>query len=70
MRIYERTAPLRLSLTRTNADLLFRWPSNVVSHLQMNTNLHSTNWTSLGSIGNQLMVSPGSGQAFYRLASP
>jgi hypothetical protein len=61
---------LRLSLTRTNTDLLFRWPSNVVSHLQMNTNLTSTNWTSLGSTGNQLIVSPGSGHGFYRLASP
>ncbi len=70
VRIYEPTAPLRVSVTRTNAGLLLNWPSNVVARLQTNTNLASSPWTEVVTTTNNLVVNPVNEGAFYRLASP
>jgi hypothetical protein len=70
VRIYEPTASLRVSITRTNAGLLLTWPGNIVSQLQVNTNLASTHWTTLATATNSLVVSPINDSTFYRLTSP
>jgi len=70
VRIYEPTAPLRVSITPTNAGLLLTWPSNIVSRLQTNTNLSSTHWINVATATNSLVVSPINERAFYRLTSP
>ena len=70
IRIYEPTAPLRISIAQTNASLLLTWPSNIVSRLLVNTNLSSTNWTNVATATNSLVVNPLNERAFYRLTSP
>jgi len=70
IRIYEPTAPLKLSISQTNASLLLTWPSNIVSRLQVNTNLSSTNWTNVSTATSSLVVNPINERAFYRLISP
>jgi beta-glucanase (GH16 family) len=70
VRIYEQTAPLRLSVIRTNGNLLLFWPSNVVSRLEMKSNLTFTNWEYLNSVDNQLAVTPTNEWAFFRIVSP
>jgi beta-glucanase (GH16 family) len=70
LRIYEQTAPLRLSMIRSNSSLLLAWPSNIVSVLQTNPNPASTNWTNVATTGNSLWISPTNESACYRLRSP
>src|SRR6185369_6137488 len=70
VRIYEPTAPLRLSITQTNANLVLTWPGNIISRLQATTNLAAGNWSSISTTTNQLVLSPTNDLAFYRLTSP
>jgi beta-glucanase (GH16 family) len=74
VRIYNTTAPFRLAIEQTGSNLLLRWPSNIVAHLQAQTNSASagigTNWVSVGTLTNQLPITPGAGSAFFRLTTP
>ncbi len=74
-RIYSQTAPLQLSITPANSAVLLIWPSNIICHLQAQTNVSSgkgigTNWINVPTATNSLKVAPGAASAYYRLASP
>lgn len=74
IRVYDQTAPLLLSITRTNTGALLSWPTNIVCHLQAQTNAAgggiSTNWVDLTNATAPLFTAPGKSNAFYRLQSP
>jgi beta-glucanase (GH16 family) len=73
VRVYEQTAPLRISTTQTNGGFVLSWPANIVCHLQTQTNsLVSGNWSDLNRTTNPFVIAPDSNQTnvFYRLESP
>ena len=74
VRVYEQTAPLAISVTtQTDGSVSLSWPTNIVCHLQMQTNsLSAGNWSDLPVTASPYVVSPDSSQGavFYRLASP
>jgi beta-glucanase (GH16 family) len=74
LRIYTQTAPLQIFIAATNSNIYLSWPSNIVCHLQGQTNIGSgglgTNWINIATTTNSLQIPPGNGTAFYRLASP
>lgn len=74
VRVYNQTSPLKILVTSTNNGLLISWPSNIVSHLQAQTNTNSTglgtNWTNLIKAGNPFLVIPTNKSTFYRIQSP
>jgi beta-glucanase (GH16 family) len=72
VRVYELTAPLQISATQSNGAFVLSWPTNIVCHLQTQTNsLVSGNWFDLSNTPNPL-IAPGPKQTnvFYRLVSP
>jgi beta-glucanase (GH16 family) len=72
VRILQQTAPLQIAATRSNGNIVLTWPTNIVCHLQMQTNcLPGGNWTDLGNTTNPF-VTPVQNNAcvFYRLQSP
>jgi beta-glucanase (GH16 family) len=74
VRVYEQTAPLALSVaTQPNGSFKLNWPTNIVCHLQIQTNsLTGTNWFDMGGTTNPFVVSPNPNNTsvFYRLQSP
>jgi beta-glucanase (GH16 family) len=74
VRIYNQTPALQLSLAATNGGVLISWPSNIVCHLQAQSNgtLASlgTNWLNAVTATNRLQVTSPKGSAYYRLESP
>jgi beta-glucanase (GH16 family) len=74
VRVYNPTAPLKISLIRTNNALLLSWPSNIVGHVQTQFNPPDfglgTNWSDQSPLSNPFAVSPTNSRAFYRLQSP
>jgi beta-glucanase (GH16 family) len=73
VRIYKPTDPLRLSIKPAGTNLLLMWTSNVVCHLEADTNLLAagTNaWVQMAANTNAFQVKPQTGSVFYRLASP
>jgi beta-glucanase (GH16 family) len=73
VRVYDKTAPLKLSVQRTNSNVVLSWPANIVCHLQVQTNSSgiSTNWINLTAT-TPYTVSPAlpNRSVFYRLQSP
>lgn len=74
VRIYEPTAPLRLSIAETNSSLTVSWPSNIVAHLQTQISPSGletdTNWMDTGMTSNPAFLPPGKQSAFFRVVSP
>jgi beta-glucanase (GH16 family) len=74
VRIYDQTAPLQITLARSNANLVLTWPTNIVCHLQTQTNSTAaglgTNWSDLNLTTSPYVTVPGRSGVFYRLASP
>ena len=74
VRVYEQTAPLAFSVgPQSNGSFALSWPTNIVCHLQVQTNsLTGTNWFDLGGPTNPFVVSPDPNNVsvFYRLQSP
>ena len=71
VRVYERTAPLRVSATPTNAAILLMWPSNIVCRLQRSDDPTSAaTWADVSSPAGQFTLQPTGPRAFFRLASP
>jgi beta-glucanase (GH16 family) len=74
VRVYNATAPLMISVTRTNKSFLLSWPTNIVAHLQAQIQTThgglGTNWTNLANSANPFLVNPTNSSAFYRLQSP
>ena len=74
VRVLSQTAPLEISLSRTNNALLVSWPSNVVGHIQAQLNPVGaglgTNWSDLAQATNPASITPTNGSAFFRVQSP
>ena len=74
LRIYKTTDPFRISIQRTGPSILLTWPSNIVCHLQAQTNPLpaglSNNWYALGTTTNQFQFTPGNASVLYRLVTP
>jgi beta-glucanase (GH16 family) len=73
VRILEQTAPLQIAETRSNGNLVLSWPTNIVCHLQVQTNsLIGGNWYDATNITSPVIITPTQNNAcvFYRLESP
>jgi beta-glucanase (GH16 family) len=73
VRVYEQTAPLQISTTQSNGSVVLSWPTNIVCHLQTQTNtLVSGNWSDLSNTISPLVITldPNQTNVFYRLESP
>jgi beta-glucanase (GH16 family) len=72
VRVYDLTAPLQLSVSHANGNVVLSWPANVVCHLQAQTNAAglSTDWVDLWGTPNPYVLSRPGGNVFYRLQSP
>lgn len=73
VRILERTAPLQIAVTRSNGNMVLAWPTNIVCHLQVQTNsLTGGNWSDLANTTSPVIITPSQNNAcvFYRLESP
>jgi beta-glucanase (GH16 family) len=74
IRVYDLTAPLQISVTGSNGAFALSWPSNIVCHLQAQTNAAglTTNWFDVpGAVTPySIPIPPGNPAAFYRLRSP
>lgn len=73
VRIYDLTAPLQISVTQSAGNVELTWSSNIVCHLQAQTNsLTDGGWQDIGTTTNSFAVTPdsGNGSVFYRLQSP
>jgi beta-glucanase (GH16 family) len=73
VRVYQQTAPLQISATQSNGNVVLTWPANIVCHLQAQTNsLVDGNWSDISNVTNPLHVSPDPNNAsvFFRLESP
>jgi len=72
VRVYDLTAPLQISITETNSQVVLTWPSNIVCHLEAQTNsLGPNGWANVaGSRTPFLAAFRGAGTVFYRLVSP
>jgi beta-glucanase (GH16 family) len=73
LRVYELTPLLQLSAIQTNSQIMLTWPTNIVCHLQAQTNsLVPGSWSDLPGATSPLMLPVDSNNSgvFYRLASP
>ncbi|HTR41652.1 MAG TPA: glycoside hydrolase family 16 protein [Pseudomonadales bacterium] len=72
VRVYELTAPMALTVTKQSNSLKFTWPTNIVAHLQAQTNSLQGTWYDVANSTNPFVLSPPLSNApvFYRLESP
>jgi beta-glucanase (GH16 family) len=74
VRVYQQTAPLAISVAaQPNGNMTLTWPTNIVCHLQVQTNsVVGGNWSDLPGTTSPYVVTPDPNQSavFYRLASP
>ena len=70
VRVYDVTAPLQLSATHTNGSIRLAWPTNIVCHLQVQTNGPTGSWVDLAAALNPFLAATTNHAAWYRLASP
>ncbi len=74
VRVYDFTAPMRLSIGKAGGNYVLSWPSNIVCHLQAQTNSLglTTNWFDMPGAANPFIVplTPLNSSVFYRLQSP
>jgi beta-glucanase (GH16 family) len=74
VRVYDNTAPMVISFApQTNGSLQLSWPTNIVCHLQVQTNsVVPGNWTDLPGTTSPYVVIPDPNQSavFYQLESP
>ncbi len=74
VRVYQQTAPLAISVaTQPNGSMSLTWPTNIICHLQVQTNsVVGGNWSDVTGTTNPFVVTPdpNQGAVFYRLASP
>jgi beta-glucanase (GH16 family) len=73
IRVYEQTASLQISVTRSNGQVILTWPADIVCRLQAQTNsLTNGGWADVPNPANPLVLSPdpASASVFFRLVSP
>lgn len=71
VRVYDQTAPLQISTATANGKVVLSWPTNIVCHLQSQTNLLGS-WSDVPNATSPFVTiqAPGSPLVFYRLESP
>lgn len=71
VRLYNVTDPLRLAIKQAGTALVLSWETNIVCHLQTETNmLASGSWQTFNTTTNPVQINAAKGDSFYRLASP
>ena len=74
IRVYDLTAPFKLSITCSNNSCMLIWPRSIVCHLQAQTNAAGPigTWYDVPAAANPYVVpaGPGVSSVFYRLQSP
>jgi beta-glucanase (GH16 family) len=73
VRVYELTAPLAFSVgPQSNGTFTLSWPTNIVCHVQAQTNALTGTWSDTSVTTSPLVVSPDPNNncVFYRLQSP
>ncbi len=73
VRVYQQTTPLQISATQSNGDVVLAWPTNIVCHLQAQTNsLVNGNWFDVGNAASPYIVGadPNNAGVYFRLKSP
>jgi beta-glucanase (GH16 family) len=73
VRVYQQTAPLAISIVnQSGANFTLAWPTNIVCHLQVQTNSLLGNWSDVTGATNPFVLSAASttNAVFYRLESP
>ncbi len=73
VRVWDLTAPLQISATQSGGNLVLNWPTNIVCHLQTQTNTAGVgaNWSDVFTAMPPLVMPPApSAPIFYRLQSP
>jgi beta-glucanase (GH16 family) len=74
VRVYDLTAPMQISIRQTNGVPVLSWPSNIVCHLQAQTNQAGlgTDWYDVPGASNPFAapVNASGAGVFYRLKSP
>ena len=74
VRIYTVTSPLQLAVKAAGTNLLLSWPTNLVCHLESQTNSRAaglgSTWYPASTNVSPLLITPQGGNVFYRLASP
>jgi beta-glucanase (GH16 family) len=70
VRVYEQTSPLQVSATLSNGKVILSWPTNIVGHVQSQTNLLAA-WSDVtGSTNPFVTLAPTNPVIFYRVESP
>jgi beta-glucanase (GH16 family) len=73
VRVYEQTAPLQISATQSNGAVVMSWPTNIVCHLQTQTNAFAAgSWVDQTNTTSPVIIAPDPNQAsvYFRLESP
>jgi beta-glucanase (GH16 family) len=72
VRVYQLTAPLAITMTQKSGVNKLTWPTNIVAHLQVQTNSLLGTWYDVQSSTNPFVLSAplSSAPVFYRLESP
>jgi len=74
VRLYNVTDPLRLAVKQAGSTLVLSWETNIVCHLQAQTNASNLGlqsaWYPMNTNTSPLSISPRNGNVFYRLTSP
>lgn len=72
VRVYELTAPLAVSIVKQSSVYKLTWPTNIVAHLQVQTNSFLGTWSDVSNSTNPFVLSTpfSSAPVFYRLESP
>jgi len=74
VRVYDLTAPMQISITESNSQVLLTWPSNIVCHLQAQTNGLGAEpgWANVNGARAPFAVPAirSAATVFYRLVSP
>jgi hypothetical protein len=71
VRLYNLTAPLKLTAGLSGGNLSLTWPSNIVCHLESTDGLSSNSiWNTVAGAAPPFLVNSPSNSVYYRLVSP
>lgn len=72
VRVWDLTEPLQLASSRAATNVVLTWPTNIVCHLQVQTNVASLSgtWSDVSGARTPYQVPTADAALFYRLESP
>jgi beta-glucanase (GH16 family) len=73
VRVYQQTAPLQISAAQSNGSVVLSWPTNIVCHLQTQTNsLAGGSWIDQTNTTSPVVLTsdPNNTSVYFRLESP